>query len=87
MHIIIPSCTSHLENTHSLNYGDLPNIDAFIMYIASKILLINITTKLIRKVLKIGNMHGGRYKFSKTLIFHLEAPTLSLATNVVSSSP
>lgn len=64
MYNIVTAWTSDLENVGSLSNAGLPNIDA-------KITLINVTTNLIRKiyVLRSCQTQGGKYTFSKILIF------------------
>lgn len=60
----VTSWTGDLENVGSLGYKGLPNIDA-------KITLINIPTNLFGKVhvLRSCQAHGGKYRFSKILLF------------------
>ena len=45
------SCTDHSENTGSLSYVDLPNVDTFLRQY-KKITFVDITTDLKTKVLK-----------------------------------
>lgn len=56
MNDFVTSNDNHLENTHSLSYADLPNVNMF-YYRVLKI-LVNITTDLIRKAFeKMSRLH------------------------------
>lgn len=65
MYDFVTSWTGNLENTGSLSNAGLPNIDMKVTSIN------NICADLIRKahVLRSCQVHGGKYKFSKILIF------------------
>lgn len=78
-HDFITSYIGHLENMGSLTNAYLPDVDTFHSTIG-KLLFINITTDL--KLLRICEVHSGRYKISK-IPFSLENSSLMLAKNAV----
>lgn len=90
---ISPSCTlnepfrhvcfsSSIGNTALLNYANLPNVKSF-HYLISKLTSVNITTNLIRKVLKY-YWEAVDLKVTNTSFpkFYSRVQILSLATNI-----
>lgn len=64
--------SGHLENTGSMRYADLPNVDTFCYKISKKIIFINITLDLKESTFKnweVFQLKEGRYLFSKLKFF------------------
>lgn len=86
----VTSCISLLENTGSLIYADLPNVDTFHSTVFLEIIFVNITNWVHQKNLSVeasSQAHGGSNKFSKTLYFTWKFEISSLPTNTLSCFP